>query len=90
MAIDRPAVNESSVERRFPQPNLKMRVFDLDKAEATFAVERIDAKRSAYSRMRARRHITSFGAQRARNCENRDRHRIRLETLVQRSAHRNA
>jgi hypothetical protein len=32
-----------SIERCFPQPNLKMRVVELNEAEGTFVLERIDA-----------------------------------------------
>ena len=32
-----------SIERSFPQPELKMRVVELDEAEGTFLLERIDS-----------------------------------------------
>lgn len=86
-----PAINEPSIERSFPQPNLKMRVFDLYKAEGTLVLERIAFKRSIYSRLGTRREpVTSFEAPLAHNCENRDRHLNRPETLVRQSVRQNA
>lgn len=40
-AKDKEAVPRS-IERSFPQPNLKMRVTELDESEGTFVLERID------------------------------------------------
>jgi hypothetical protein len=36
------AARPRSIERSFPQPNLKMRVVELDELEGTFMLERID------------------------------------------------
>ncbi len=37
------AARPRSIKRSFPQPNLKMRVIELDENEGTFVLERIDA-----------------------------------------------
>ena len=37
------AARPRSIERSFPQPNLKMRVIELDENEGTFVLDRIDA-----------------------------------------------
>ena len=36
------AASPRSIERSFPQPNLKMRVIELDESEGTFVLERIE------------------------------------------------